>query len=341
MGGHDALRWGLIGASDIAETRMIPAIDRVGDGILAVASGAPEHGNAFAHRNGIPRYCQGLDELLEDPLIDAVYISSKNDRHAEQTIAAAAAGKHVLCEKPLATSLSDARSMIAACQAAGVVLAVNHHLPAAGTHQTIRRLLQSGSIGRPLSVSVRHSTLLPERLRKWRLAGEPGAGVVMDLSCHNASVVNQLLTTKPLHVMATTAHQGDWKAQAEDAASASIQYEDEVLVDFQDSFTLPYSASYIEVSGDKGTVTGYDVMTPEPTGTVVMTNGSGRREIPVADRRHTYDITLAAFKSSIHGGSRPIVDGVDAMNTLAISLAILRSASLGKKCAIDYTSASQ
>lgn len=339
MGGHDALRWGLVGASDIAETRVIPAIDRVGDGILAVASGAPEHGSAFAYRNGIPRYCQQLDELLEDPLIDAVYISSRNDRHAEQTIAAAAAGKHVLCEKPVATSLSDARSMIAACQAAGVVLAVNHHLPAAGTHRTMRHLLQSGAIGRPLAVNVRHSTFLPERLRKWRLAGEAGAGVVMDLSCQNASVVNQLLGTKPLHVMATTAHQGDWRAQAEDAVSASLQFEDEVLADFQDSFTLPFTASYIEVSGDKGTMAGHDVMTPEPTGTVFLSDGSGRREISVPDRRHTYDITLTAFKSSIRDGSHPIVDGVDAMNTLAISLAILRSASLGKRCAIDYTSA--
>jgi 1,5-anhydro-D-fructose reductase (1,5-anhydro-D-mannitol-forming) len=331
------LRWGLIGASDIAETRMIPAMRRVGDEILAVSSGNAEYGRAYAQRNGIPKAYNRLEELLDNPLIDAVYISSRNDFHCAQTIAAASAGKHVLCEKPISTSLTEARSMILACSAAQVVLAVNHHLPAAGTQRAIRDLLSGGWIGRPLSVNVRHATLLPERLRNWRLGDSAGAGVVMDLSCHNASVTNALLGTRPLHVTASTAHQGTWRSVAEDASSASIMYENEVLVDFQDSFNLPFTTSYIEVNGEEGSILGRNVMTPEPLGSVLLRDSQGEHEVTVDNRRHTYDITLDSFRSAIAGDSLPIVDGVDALNTLAVTLAILCSASTGAKCAVEHT----
>lgn len=143
------LSWGLIGASDIAETRMLDAMRRVGDGVAAVYSASADRANAFANRNDIEAAVTDVDQLLSRTDIDAVYISSKNDQHLAQAAMAAAAGKHILCEKPLTTSLPDARGMVMAARDAGVVLAVNHHLPAAGTHRKIRELVQAGAIGKP------------------------------------------------------------------------------------------------------------------------------------------------------------------------------------------------
>ncbi|MFF1831522.1 Gfo/Idh/MocA family protein [Paenarthrobacter sp. NPDC058040] len=333
------LVWGLVGASDIAAARMIPAMRRVGDKVVYVVSSDRGHAESYASRNDIPKHTTDIQALLADPEINAIYISSKNEHHQEQAISAMVAGKHVLCEKPIATNLGDALAMWDAAKNNGTVLAVNHHLPAAGTHRKIRELVADGAIGQLLSINVRHSTLLPERLRGWRLAGGPGAGVVMDLSCHNASVVNPLVGTAPLDVVASALSQGPWGPSAtEDACSSSIRYGGGVLVDFQDSFTLPFTTSYIEVNGDRGSVLGNDIMTPEPKGAVMLTDSKGTREVNVADRRHTYDITLDHFRAAIRTGTRPIVDGVDAANTLALCLSILKSAASGQREPVEHTS---
>ena len=158
------LRWGLIGASDIAETRMVPAMRRLGHDVVAVASASVDRATAFANRNGIRASGLVADVVARDD-IDAVYVSSTNEHHRAQTELAAAAGKHVLCEKPLALSVEDGRAMVEACERAGVTLATNHHLPGAGTHRTIRSLVAGGAVGRVLAVRVFHAVMLPERLQ--------------------------------------------------------------------------------------------------------------------------------------------------------------------------------
>ena len=333
-----ALTWGLIGASDIAETRMLPALRRMQQRVNGLASGHAEHARAFAARNEIPSAAGdfGVDALLADPTIDAVYVSSTNDRHLAHAVAAAAAGKHVLCEKPLSTDLDSARQITAQCAAYGIVLGVNHHLPAAGTHRRIRELVRDGAVGRVLSVNVRHTSLLPERLRGWRLGDAPGAGVVMDLSCHDASVVNPLLGTRALEATALVVEQGSWDTLAEDAASAVIRYDGDVLVRLHDSFTTPYTPTYLEVHGDAGSITAPDVMTPEPIGEVWLRDASGYREIDVPDRRHTYDITLDHFTRAVRGEGRPVVDGHDAANALAVCASILESARTGRHVGVDF-----
>lgn len=332
------LGWGFIGASDIAETRMLPAMRRMGQRVLGLASGHADHARAFAERNDIPtphREFQ-LDTLLADPTIDAVYVSSTNDHHVSHAVAAAAAGKHVLCEKPLSDDLDGARRIVQRCDAAGVVLGVNHHLPAAGTHRMVRKLLHDGAIGRVLSVNVRHTSLLPERLRGWRLSDASGAGVVMDLSCHDASVVNPLLGTQALEAIAITVMQGRWDTRSADASSAVIRYEDDVLVRLHDSFTTPYLPTYLEVHGDEGSILAPEVMTPEPIGAVLLRDERGQRDIEVPDRRHTYDITLDRFARAVRGEGRPVVDGRDAVNALAVCVSILESARTGVRVGVDF-----
>src|SRR6266536_2007203 len=136
------LGWGLIGASDIARTRMIAAIRaQLDSDVVAVMSSQIERARSYATQTNIPHAYDSLDAILSDPDVDVVYISTTNELHAQQTLAAARAGKHVLCEKPLALSLDDAREMVATCQAAGVVMATNHHLRNAATHRALRRLL--------------------------------------------------------------------------------------------------------------------------------------------------------------------------------------------------------
>jgi 1,5-anhydro-D-fructose reductase (1,5-anhydro-D-mannitol-forming) len=111
----EELGWALIGASDIAKTRMIKAINsQPNSKVAAVFSSNADRAKAYAAENKISKAYDNLKTLLDDPQIDVVYISTTNDLHRDQALAAAAAGKHILCEKPLALSVDDARQMLKA-----------------------------------------------------------------------------------------------------------------------------------------------------------------------------------------------------------------------------------
>ena len=186
------LGWGLLGASDIAKTRMIEAINGQPDSsVAAIMSTSEERAKRYAAENGIPHHYASVDRLLADPDVDIVYISTTNERHKAEVTAAAMAGKHVLCEKPLALSVADARDMLEACQQARVVLGTNHHLRNAVTHRAVRRLIKEGVIGKPLAARVFHAVYLPPRLQGWRLEKpDAGGGVILDITVHDADVLH-------------------------------------------------------------------------------------------------------------------------------------------------------
>src|SRR5882672_6745613 len=192
--------WGLVGASTIAREWAIDAIRaQGGNDVVAVMSADPARARDYAQANRIPVSYTSLAALLADPNVDAVYISTTNELHKAQTLACARAGKHVLCEKPLAMTVADAREMVAACAKAGVVMGTNHHLRHAGTHRKMRELVQSDAIGKPLFVRVFHAVYLPPHLQGWRLhKPDSGGGVILDITCHDADTLRFLLAAEPV-----------------------------------------------------------------------------------------------------------------------------------------------
>lgn len=323
-----SLGWGLIGASDIAATRMIPAMRVSGDTVVGVMSGDPDRATTYAERNQLEFCTSDIEALLDRSDVDAVYISSTNEKHFAQTMAALAAGKHVLCEKPLALTMTDATDMVEFADKVGLVLAVNHHLPGADTHRTIRRLVREGAIGEPLAIRVAHAVMLPERLRGWRLGAVAGGGVIFDITCHDASVVNAIIDQPPASIATIAVNQGRWEAGAYDAAMTTMRYGD-VLVQLHDAFTVGYAKTSLEVHGTEGSLTATDVMTQDPVGDIALVDPSGRRVIDVGDRRDLYQIIVEAFRAAVHGEGRPTVTGVEGANALAIAIAAQQSADTG------------
>src|SRR5713101_4474936 len=159
------LRWGVIGASTIASEHMIGAIRANGGEVVAMLSSNALRGRSYAETHGIPRSTTDLAALVESSDIDAVYISTTNELHRDQVFAAAAAGKHVMCEKPLALTLADARAMVAECKRQGIVMGTNHHLRNSATHRTMRDAIAAGRIGKPLFARVFHAVYLPRACR--------------------------------------------------------------------------------------------------------------------------------------------------------------------------------
>jgi 1,5-anhydro-D-fructose reductase (1,5-anhydro-D-mannitol-forming) len=201
--------FGLIGASTITREWVAPAIREAGGAIVAVHSRDMARATAFADRLGVPRAYDRLDALLADPAIDAVYVATTNERHHGEVLAAAAAGKHVLCEKPLALTVEHGLEMARACAAAGVVLATNHHLRNAAHHIAMRDAVRAGRIGEPVVARIVHGALLPEHLQTWRI-NDPatGAGVLLDLTVHDADLLRFLLDDEIVEVTTMTRSTG-------------------------------------------------------------------------------------------------------------------------------------
>jgi 1,5-anhydro-D-fructose reductase (1,5-anhydro-D-mannitol-forming) len=334
-----ALKWGLIGASDIAATRVIAAIRASGGDTVGVFSGSSDRGRQFAASHGLDRFTTDLDELLGWDL-DAVYISSTNALHFDQACRALKAGKHVLCEKPLALDAGEAAAMVALAEQQGLVLAANHHLPGSPLHATVRELVNDGVIGTVLSAKVAHAVLLPERLRGWRLGqGTPGSGVILDITCHDASVLNPLLGT-PVAVTALAVRQGAWNTGGrEDAAMTVIRYERDgrppVLAQTHDAFTVGFARTSLEVHGTEGTVHVTDAMTQDTAGQVILITRSGSQAVDVDCSEDLYVIGLRSFAAAVEGTGRPAATGRDGLMALKVALAAQESAISGRTVLIN------
>ncbi len=325
------LKWGLIGASTIGREWMVAAIGAQPDSMVAaVASSSAERARRYADELGIPMAYGSVAGLLAEPTIDAVYISTTNEWHEPQALAAVAAGKHVLCEKPLALSLDSAQRMVEASAAAGVVLGTNHHLRNAATHRKIRELIQTGAIGQPLAARVFPAVYLPPHLQSWRIdRPDAGGGVILDITVHDADTLRFALGDEVAEVTAMTANQGMGRAGLEDAVMGVMRFRNGVIAQFHDAFTAPHASTGFEVHGTEGSLYGRDVMTQRPVGTVTLRREGNEEEVPV-DHENLYERSVRCFNAAIRGEGEPAATGADGVQSLAVALAVREAAETGQ-----------
>lgn len=331
---NEPVRWGLIGASTIAKEWVIGSIRAAGGEIVSVVSTDAGRGRDYAAANGLPASTTDLDALLGGG-VDAVYVSTTNELHRAQVLAAAAAGKHVLCEKPLALTLPEAREMVAACADAGVVMATNHHLRNAATHRAMREAIKAGRIGRPLFARVFHAVYLPPHLQGWRIT-EPstGAGVVMDITVHDADTLRFVLDDEPVEVTAFTQAGGMAAGGIEDGVMGVARFRSGLLAQFNDAFTTRFATTGFEVHGSEGSLVATDCMTQRPIGRVLLRSGHGEESLPL-DGENLYERTIRAFHAAIRGEGSPSATGEDGVRSMALALAALESARTGRVAAVD------
>ncbi|KQS88646.1 MULTISPECIES: Gfo/Idh/MocA family protein [unclassified Rhizobium] len=328
-------RWGLIGASTIAHEWVIDAIRAVGGEIVSVMSTSAERGAKYAADHGIPKSVTTVAELVGDPDVDAVYISTTNELHRDQVLAAARAGKHILCEKPLAMSLEDAHAMVNAAKDAGVVMATNHHLRGAETHRAMRDAIAAGKIGKPLAARVCHAGYLPVHLQGWRLEKpEAGGGVILDITVHDTDTLRFVLGDDPIEAIAFGQYGGMAQAGLEDATMGALRFKSGLIAQFHDGFTTKYAVTSFEVHGSEGSLFGRNCMIQKPGGTVTLRNADGETELPI-DHRNLYENTLIAFDAAIAGKGKPLCTGEDGIWSLATGLAVAKAAQAGGTVTIE------
>ncbi|MDP2734241.1 MAG: Gfo/Idh/MocA family oxidoreductase, partial [Hoeflea sp.] len=246
-----------------------------------------------------------------------------------------AAGKHVLCEKPLAMTLTEAVAMVRAAEAAGMTFGTNHHLRCSGSHRTIRDLIAEGRIGRVLSLRLFHAVHLPDSLRGWRIT-DPGAGggVIPDITVHDADVARFLLSEDPQTVVAQMCASGLGQG-VEDSAMSAWTMPSGAMVMSHESFTHPFAGSGLEVHGTEGSIFAIGVMTQQPVGAIALVTAAGREDVPFSDH-NIYVQGVRDFVAATTGNGRPAATGWDGVASLAVALAVREAARTGIRQTVSY-----
>ncbi len=329
------LGWGLIGASTIAREWMVDAIRTdPGSQVAAVFSNDLSRAEAFAADKAIPKAYGSLEEMLGDRNVQAVYISTTNEKHLPQALAAARAGKHVLCEKPLALEPEEADQIVRACKEADVVLGANHHLRNMESHRAIKRLVDEGAVGTVNSIRLFHAGELPAELKTWRLYEKAaGAGAIFDLTVHDADLLRFYLGRNPKRITAFAATSGDGPQDIEDSVMSVWEFSDNVLVQCHDSFVVGSAPNGIEVHGSEGSILGVDVMAQAPGGSVTVRTKAGERVVPL-EPKVAYHRSIADFAAAVRGVGKPSASGEDGVWSLKLAKAVAASATSGRAVTI-------
>ena len=225
-----SIRWGIIGCGDVTEVKSGPAFYKAeGSRLVAVMRRDEEKARDYARRHGVPKWYGDADELIGDPEVDAVYVATPPDSHAQYTERAARSGKPVYVEKPMARNYGECEQMVARCEDAGVPLFVAYYRRRLPVFLKAEELLRDGAIG-----DVRFATVelvappgAEDRntgARRWRLVPEvAGNGYFFDLGSHQLDLLDYLLG--PIsEAQGTATNQAGWY-EAADVVSASFRFE--------------------------------------------------------------------------------------------------------------------
>lgn len=244
------LRWGVISTANIGRVAMIPALQKASNGdLLAVASRSQEKADEFAQRLGIPRAYGSYEALLDDPEIDAIYNPLPNNLHREWCIAAAQAGKHILCEKPLALNAQEVEEMAAAAEQHGVLLMESFMYRFLPQTERVLALIAEGAIGdlRLIQSTFTFRLTRPDNIR-WR--PDLGGGALMDVGCYCVNINRTLAGAEPVEVQAFAT----WADSGVDAEMAgSLRFAGGLVAQFNCGLTLERLERY-QVQGTLGSI---------------------------------------------------------------------------------------
>jgi xylose dehydrogenase (NAD/NADP) len=267
------IRWGILGVAKINE-RVIPAFAQARYAeLLAIASRSSEKAEQAAARYGVPRSYSSYEALLEDKDIDAVYIPLPNSLHASWTMRAAEAGKHVLCEKPIASNAEEARQMVAVCRRKGVALMDGFFWPHHPRTSRLREEIDRGVIGEVELVRGSFSFLLPLEPTNIRLQPELAGGCAMDVGCYPVYGALWVFGRLPERVFATA----QFMYGVDVAMQGVLDFGQGKAAIFDCSFRLPFR-QWLEIVGTEGRIWVREMWLPSDPATFVIERADGRQQ---------------------------------------------------------------
>jgi xylose dehydrogenase (NAD/NADP) len=314
------LRWGLLGTARI-NRRVIPALRASpANRLVAVASRDPARAAGYATEWGIERAHGSYEALVADPEVDVVYVPLPNHLHAEWTVRAARAGKHVLCEKPLALTVEEVDAVATAARESGVVVTegfVYRHHP-----QTleVKDLVDGGAVGRVQLVRGTFRFTL-DRPNDIRFRPEWGGGCLWDVGCYPLSFTRFVLGEEPMEVAGT---QVLGPSGVDEAFAGQLRFPRGVLAQVDAGFRSdPRTA--LEIVGTEGTILVRQPWRPEGL-PILLSRGGETEEIAAGGGEDRFLPEIEDLSDSVRSGRPPRVSLAESRGNVATIVALLRSA---------------
>jgi predicted dehydrogenase len=297
--------------------------------LVALVSGTPEKLERYGAEYGIPpthRYSYAtFDTIRDNPDVDAVYVILPNAMHAEYTIRAAQAGKHVMCEKPMAVSVAEGESMIAACRRAGKRLMIGYRCRFEPHNQLAIELARGGHVGPTRLITAEHG--FNARPNQWRLdRALSGGGSLMDIGIYSLNAARYLTGEEPVEVSAIEAtDRNDPRFRTvEDRINFLLRFPSGIEAVCVSSYSSNHNA--YRVTGTEGWIDMEPATPYEGHAMRIRRDGStAPRTVPPA-RRNQFAAQLDHLAECVAAGTAPIVPGEEGLADLKVMAAIYRSA---------------
>ncbi len=315
------VRYGIISTAQIALNRHVPAAkESANSEVVAISSRGPDKARQAAEKHAIPRWYGSYEELLKDREIDAVINPLPNSMHCEWTIKAAEAGKHILCEKPLAVTVDEGRRMIAAAKANKVLLveAFTHrwspHL------RTARRLIAEGAIGRVTNVAAALAFRVAKPEGNVRFSRELAGGGLMDAGCYAVYACRFVLSSEPVRAAGFAYDSGGWGVDT--TFSGLLEFPGGAVAIIGSSLEQPRRCDLVAIGTD-GRIEIPDMF--NDSGPVVIKTGDKERTeaVPAPNR---FRVQLDEFSECVLTGKAPEFPAEDGLRNTAALVALLAAA---------------
>ena len=324
-----ALRWGILSTAAIARNKVVPGMRNARRcEVVAIASRDAGAASKVASELGIPRAHGSYEALLADDEVDAVYIPLPNHLHAPWTLAAIEAGKHVLCEKPLALSVDDATEMAAAARSAGVHLMEAFMYRLHPSWLAVRRLIREGRIGRLTAVQSWFSFYNDDPANIRNIA-DAGGGALWDIGCYSVNLSRMLFGDEPVRIQSTIRREP--ASGVDVVASAILEFRDGTA-----AFTCSTRAEddqRVEIYGTTGRISvgiPFNIPPDRPTEVRIFSGGdppvSPNIEVMTFPPADPYTIEVEAFTDAVLDGSPTPVPPDDAIENVRTIAAIFAAA---------------
>jgi 1,5-anhydro-D-fructose reductase (1,5-anhydro-D-mannitol-forming) len=327
--------WGIIGIGNHADNRMAPAIGRAqGAELRGVFSRDQERADAFAAKHGASRAWSDLDAMLADPGIEIVYIGSPHPVHAEHAIAAVRAGKHVLCDKPMATTLEQCEAMIAASATAGRMLAVGFNQRYSPPHRRLQEFVASGRAGDLVLARTEVSAFAsPARADSWRGVGTASGGSLLNTAPHSLDLLRYVTGQDVVEVAALADD-----PEREELTVAGLRLTGGVMATLISSRRMPFRKSAISLHGSQGYLATEGTITYDVSGMVTIETKDGVEVEafgPPAPGVDQFTLEIEQLSRAVRGEDNPLATGRDGLENLRTILALQESTRTGRAVRIE------
>ena len=326
------IRWGVLGAAKIALTKVIPAMQRgTYSEISAIASRDLEKAQRSALDLNVPKFYGSYEELIADPEIDAIYNPLPNNLHVEWTTKAAEAGKHVLCEKPIALTAKEAEKLIETRDRTGVKIQEAFMVRTHPQWIAVRDLIKKNRIGKMQAITGFFSYFNTDA-GNIRNNPETGGGALYDIGCYCINISRFILGEEPRKVSASI--ERDARTSIDKLTSATLDFPS-----CQSSFTcgtqlVPYQRmQFFGTSGRIEVEIPFNIPVDQPT-RIFVDDGANlfgasveTIEIPAADQ---YTIQGDLFSRAILENSEQVITLEDSVRNMSVIEAVFRAAESGK-----------